>query len=598
MIHEGAKAARYCDWLTRDPAAKEKLAAHPWGHELAFYEHWGWIGGALNWFRTDWGELKRAKGSTYILVCDNDTAGKAVVKPIAREMAGTDFHYIQFNSVNTISHRSSTAWPISFDLADEWPTGSKFFNEAGRYIGPTFDDCLKPTIWATRLKSIPKSTGGRPKNPEYDLRPQFTANWCYISNIGIFINRSYRNKLLNEADFNHAVQPFSDVLDTARLMYQHLNSHCDALDYVPGDDVVTFNRDGTTYFNCWTAGKVRPMKGDPAPWLEFMRRLIPDEKDRGEALRYVATLMGKPEIETAYAMLLVSRAQGVGKSTLMEKILMPILGRHNVSSPSDAALTESEFNYWRARKTLVLCHEIYSGHNRKAYTRLNSVITEEQFDENEKNVKQYPIRSCAHVIASSNSLMALNIPDTDRRWFIPTVTEQLQDAQYWKEFYTWLYAEDGLSIIYQWALDFTKNDWVKPFERAPDSERKKEIQEESLGTYQIITRQILEAAKDESITIGKPIIFHDRELVQAVHSELKPNEYKPSPQAILHDAEKFGFKVAGLAKIRGVRTRRLSIGCPACEAGKNDKRDRRSEGWRCDECGTVETSKARDFIAM
>lgn len=62
MVHEGAKCARYVDWLVNHPEAREQLAKHPWASDLADYEHWGWIGGAPNPQRTNWSELTKVRG--------------------------------------------------------------------------------------------------------------------------------------------------------------------------------------------------------------------------------------------------------------------------------------------------------------------------------------------------------------------------------------------------------------------------------------------------------------------------------------------------------------------------------------------------------
>jgi hypothetical protein len=110
--------------------------------------------------------------------------------------------------------------------------------------------------------------------------------------------------------------------------------------------------------------------GDPAPFLDFMGRLIPDESDRNETLRWCATLIARPATRMTYSLLLVSIKHGTGKSTLAEKTVAPLVGIHNACFPTEAMILDANFNSWRAHKQLAVVHEIYQGHSRKAYDTL------------------------------------------------------------------------------------------------------------------------------------------------------------------------------------------------------------------------------------
>ena len=78
------------------------------------------------------------------------------------------------------------------------------------------------------------------------------------------------------------------------------------------------------------------------PWLEFVAYLVPNERERGEVLRWVATLLSKPEVRMGYSLLMVSERQGVGKS-LLGTILADCVGRSNASSPGISDIM-SDFN--------------------------------------------------------------------------------------------------------------------------------------------------------------------------------------------------------------------------------------------------------------
>jgi hypothetical protein len=341
MVHEGAKSARYVDWLLRNPEAMEARAGHPWAQELAGYEHWGWNGGAANPQRADWQEIIKANPSEVVIVADNDLQGQQAVRPIARAL--------QEPSCAVMAIMFDNRFPHKFDLADNFPAE---FWRAGHYCGPRLVDCLSPATWATQ--QLPKQKGDKGR-PAHKLRRAFVQQWVVSEIPAVFINKYLPNRLLNEKEFNSTVQPFSEVKDTATLLRREFASHVKAIAYEPGDASGVIIVDGQRCMNTWTPTTVPCRRGqDVEPWLAFMEHLVPIPADREHVLRWCATLIACPRIRIRYGQLMISRPQGVGKSTLMEKILGPLVGWQNVSIPSEKQLVDSDFNHWAVRKRLIL----------------------------------------------------------------------------------------------------------------------------------------------------------------------------------------------------------------------------------------------------
>jgi len=111
-IHEGAKAARHCQWMVegKTQEARDALKTHPWGEELSGAVHLGWVGGALSPYRTDWSAIQRMGIKRAYIVADNDEPGRSAVPAIAQQLRMPTFT-IQFTD----------EFPPSFDLADEFP---------------------------------------------------------------------------------------------------------------------------------------------------------------------------------------------------------------------------------------------------------------------------------------------------------------------------------------------------------------------------------------------------------------------------------------------------------------------------------------------
>lgn len=54
--------------------------------------------------------------------------------------------------------------------------------------------------------------------------------------------------------------------------------------------------------------------------------------------------------------MLISEEQGVGKPTLAEAILKPLMGEWNASTPSANEIVNSDYNGWIVRKRFSICH--------------------------------------------------------------------------------------------------------------------------------------------------------------------------------------------------------------------------------------------------
>jgi hypothetical protein len=247
-----------------------------------------------------------------------------------------------------------------------------------------------------------------------------------------------------------------------------------------------------------------------------------------------------------YALLLVSETQGVGKTTLAEKILAPLIGVHNVSFPNEKQVTDSKFTSWLVHKRLAVVNEIYAGEKRKAYDNVKSYITEVDIDVEEKFQKPYKIRNHTHILATSNSLKALKLDIGDRRWLVPGVTEELRPQAYWSQYNEWLRG-DGLSYIAAWAREFvTTHGAVETGAHAPWTRAKQEMIEENMSPGMMLVAKVLDNIKD-NINGGKPAMVLDCDLVDLIRTKLwegRFNDRLEKPLTIRKLAKSKGWFVA------------------------------------------------------
>lgn len=459
FVHEGAKAARHCHELInlRTEKELEKLYNHPWSEHLQHATHVGWIGGAHNPHLTDWSVFKRCGVRKVYIVADNDVPGRSAVPQISKGLDLPTF-VIQFND----------KWPVGFDLADDFPddlyrinkeTGQKF------YKGPDFEECVSSATWATEeVESADK------KKKVYFLRDSFRDQWYYVQESDRYVCGLEPTRIFAEKQLNNILAPYSHVDDTTKLINKTFNGSYACLCYDPSSPKLLTNYNGKPAINIFVGSKIKPFAGSYLPWLEYLEYMFPIESERHQIMRWVATLIAKPGTRIGYGLLLVSRMQGIGKTTLGQFIIPPLVGRHNSSQPSASIIVETNFNSWLARKRFIFVDEIYQGQSWKAYNKLKSALTDREVMINEKGEKEYVAENWGHFMACSNSYNPLKIEDDDRRWFYPKMTEIPWPGHKFLQFRNWLMVA-GLRIIMNWAMEF--EDYIGEEERAPMTEAKR-----------------------------------------------------------------------------------------------------------------------------
>jgi hypothetical protein len=463
FIHEGAKAARAMQEMiaarTSDQSAK--LAAHPWGEQMQHAAHLGWIGGAPNPHRTDWSVLRRLGVERAYIICDNDDIGRAAV-PVISESIGMECDQIQW----------SQRWPAGFDMADDFP---RTMFQGEHYTGPAFRETLLPATWATDLEPT-VTASGKPGKSRAVLRPAFAATWAYVRDVQRFVSVSRASMVYDRDQFRDYMARYSHKCDLPSLALKGVTRHIDKLTYRPDLPARFVDEGDQSALNTYVPPNIRPLPGSPAPFLEFMAYLIPNEAERYQVLRWLATLIACPGRRLLYGLLLISEMQGLGKTTLGEAILTPLLGRHNVRMPNEMQITDSTFTGWTANTRLIWVNEIYDGQSKKAYNRLKTVITDETVSVNEKYTKEHTLPNFAAVVACSNAALPLQIEASDRRWLVPRLSEVAWPREKFVELRAWL-ENGGLSYILNWALQFP--DYIAAGQTSPDSEAKREIVDDS-----------------------------------------------------------------------------------------------------------------------
>lgn len=526
MIHEGAKAAAFIDGLINDPKRRAELKTHPWGEQLSEYEHWGMIGGALAPHRTDYKELRDENATEVIYVCDNDHPGKEALEKVSKEYERPLKGIIFGNKFRE-----------SFDMADPVPDPC-----------PSLDSLKCFATYATEYAKLPKGSKGR---PPLVLKSCFAQEWVHCVCPDVYIHKDWPNRILKKEDFDDQVRPFSGSKTTSDLVKSCRAIKAQSLKYDPSKPSGFYGEDWG-HFNTYCPGPLKEVKGDYEPFLDFMKRLFPVEYDRFEVMRWMATLIARPDIRMMYALLLISETQGVGKTTLASHIMRPIVGEENTESPGETEIIDQTYTYWVAHKRLIIVNEIYAGHNQKAYDNLKTLITDPTVTVKKKFLDNYEIDNWIQIIACSNNYNALKITGDDRRWLIPRVTEEKESEEYWSSFRDWLYNHDGHGKIIHWAKKFLeKNKHVGRGENAPMTTTKGDVIDENNSEGQQIAQAIFMTLKERAdrndgfhrcVLMDKDV----QDLIKDVVHEGKSSQYLERTSTIRKAARRAGWHISSV----------------------------------------------------
>lgn len=509
FLHEGAKAAARLQRLIDGAESSDQF---PWFERLRYGCHIGWLGGTEQTDRSDWEGLAKLGWKHVVLIADNDDGGVGAAAKLAEHFR-CRVDVLRFDGL----------FDDTFDLGDPFP--ARMWDKHNRYIGPSFDDCLIPGDWATDTELVPTGNRSNSVREVHRLREGFIARNRVVTDTQQVFCADRPARAMSRDAFNDSVRSRSALKDTYGALVSKETARCDAREYAPNHRPGKLVKKGRVLWNAYQPANVKAVAGDTKPWDDYLEHLFPVDADRHEVKRWIATLVARRDIRMLYSLLLVSTTQGVGKSTLGQ-ILAVQLGESNVSFPNPQTI-EGRFNSWQNGKLLAWVDEIYTEGKKHVYDKLKNAITDPTVEVETKGVDGFTVSNWIVIGACSNSRRALYIPNKDRRWFIPKVTEAKRSEAEWSDFRAWLRA-DGHAIIRWWAEDFAEQHAVRPGEEAPMSGAKAEFIEENKLPWHRITEAFIAEFVGPS-----PAIVTVKELKAWVRAELSAED--PEGKAILPD---------------------------------------------------------------
>jgi hypothetical protein len=149
------------------------------------------------------------------------------------------------------------------------------------------------------------------------------------------------------------------------------------LEFLPGQPEVTHDADDCRVLNLWRppAWSCRDDAPSPTVFLEHVEYLLDDNREAIEhVLDYVAHLVKRPAERVSHALLITSRAKGIGKSTF-GAIVRRLVGEQNSRVVQTKDL-KAQFDGWLVGKLVIQVDEVYEAGNWDLANKLKPLITE------------------------------------------------------------------------------------------------------------------------------------------------------------------------------------------------------------------------------
>lgn len=256
-----------------------------------------------------------------------------------------------------------------------------------------------------------------------------------------------------------------------------------------------------TYLHIQTPRKV----GDASPFLNHLKKVLPNERDRLILVSYMAACIQHKGVKFQWAPL-IQGIEGNGK-TLFSRCVAAAVGKRYTHSPK-ADDIDNKFNGWMLNKLFIGIEDIYvADHRREVIEALKPMITNDELEIQLKGIDQVTMPVCANFILNMNDKAGFKKTRNDRR-FAMFYTAQQQDGDldrdgmgghYFPNLYRWLKREDGYAIVSEYLEKFAIPDELNPAtdcHRAPITSSTEEAIEVSVGG---IEQEILEAVEENRV---------------------------------------------------------------------------------------------------
>jgi hypothetical protein len=300
--------------------------------------------------------------------------------------------------------------------------------------------------------------------------------------------------------------------------------------------------------NIYHCEEIRTVEGDPEPFLDLLRRLLPDPRDREILLSWMAALVQYPGKKFLWSPVLQG-TKGNGKSTVGE-VLSYAIGDRYSWTPEAESITK-QFNPFLGNRIFINVEEIHMFEKMEMLEKLKNYITGKKVEIEKKGIDAGMNRDyCANWFFCTNHKDAIIKEKDDRRFAILYTAQQSREDMerdgmltdnYFPKLWNWL-DRDGFAIMRHYLLNYQIPNEFNPATTCMMAPTTSSTGEAVSSSYGVAEQYILDAI--ESDVPG----FRGGWLSSwAVTQLLHTNGLKRAPRKVGAICEALGYVSAGKA---------------------------------------------------
>lgn len=318
-----------------------------------------------------------------------------------------------------------------------------------------------------------------------------------------------------------------DNVDT--LIKSKKLTEVDDIKYMPSKDII-FNIHGITYANKYIPPNIEPVKCIPkvSPMYRHFKYLIPDRKERRIFLWFIAYQVQFPGRKIRW-MPIIKGGKGIGKSLIVDLIIEPVLGFHNVAPLKASLLVSSDFNGHISHHMLHCIHEIDDEnikYKEKIVNELKELISDDTYQGHGKGTDAEKATNTANFMGFTNKEDIIVITPDERRFVMIRSEATPKEQSYYDELTEWLKDDENIRHMYTFFLTKTLSSDISP-NTLPVTAYTQEIKDSSKSPLQMALTEIIEDYHNNDIAV-----VSQKLLIERVRDTLSIQGLFPTPQEI------------------------------------------------------------------
>lgn len=253
-----------------------------------------------------------------------------------------------------------------------------------------------------------------------------------------------------------------------------------------------FSYVGKAMVNNYVPVKVARQPGDASPFIEHLRKLLPNERDRAILLAYMAACVQHIGVKFQWCPL-IQGVEGNGK-TLLSRVVAEAVGMEHVATPKATEIS-AKFNGWVVDRVFAYVEDIYIPEQRREVIEaLKPLVTNDWQPVEKKGVDVATAYVVLNLMLNSNHKDAVRKTRNDRRFAIFYTAQQEaedlardgMDGEYFPKLYGWL-KNGGYAIVTEYLATYAIPDELNPAgacHRAPATTSTEQAITEGMGAVE------------------------------------------------------------------------------------------------------------------